>query len=86
MNAWDPTFDFLLELRPDNLFERRSAAPGRDFETRCKGCGELTTLRDHEKHHAKHKRERSRQRAREIETNRNRALTAARKARRHAAA
>lgn len=80
--TWDPIFDFLLDLQPDNLFERRSAAPGRDFETRCKGCGELTTMSEHKKHHAKHKRERARQRKRQTDQARERGLHAARAARR----
>lgn len=82
MTAFDPAFDFLLDLRFDNLYERRSARPGSEFFQRCKGCGEELTLPDREKHHRKHKRERDAARRRAIERARTRGLAAARKARR----
>lgn len=81
MSTWDPAFDFLLDLRFDNLFEQKSAAPGAVYEVRCKGCGDELTLPEREKHHRKHKRERANARARAIEASRARGLAAARKAR-----
>ena len=82
MSTWDPAFDFLLDMRFDNLFEQRSARPGSEYEQRCKGCGAELTLPEREKHHAKHKRERDNARRRATEAARNRGLAAARKARR----
>lgn len=82
MAAFDPAFDFLLDMRFDNLFEQRSARPRSEYEQRCKGCGEELTLPDREKHHRKHKRERDNARRRATEAARKRGLAAARRARR----
>lgn len=82
MSTFDPAFDFLLDMRFDNLFERRDARPGSEYLQRCKGCGEELTLPDREKHHRKHKRERDNARRRATEAARTRGLAAARRARR----
>lgn len=81
MSSFDPAFDFLLDMRFDNLFEQRSARPGTEYLQRCKGCGAELTLRERETHHRKHKRERDAARRRAIDRARSRGLAAARKAR-----
>lgn len=82
MSSFDPAFDFLLDMRFDNLFEQRSAVPGSEYFQRCKGCGAELTLPEREKHHRKHKHDRDAAKRRAIDRARARGLAAARRARR----
>lgn len=83
--SFDPAAMFLLDWEFSNLFEEASADPTIDPPFRCKGCGEIIDRAARKRHHRHHKRVESNRRARELQRTRERALSAARRARKHQA-